>query len=177
MGTSFKLHSHKINYGTGSGQQVVSAINDNNDPQSLWVLKEPFEESICTTGRRIACGQKVRLEHIVSGKNLHSDPEFKAPFSLRQEVSLFGSNGRGDSNDDWVLECPNDPQDYVKGETVLMLKHAETGKYLVTDNEHTFTQDNCRNCPIIGQREVSVSINKGKPAQWQIVGVPLIPHP
>ncbi len=171
VATGFKLHSHQINYGSGSGQRVVSAINEMNDPQSLWIVKEPFDEQPCPTGKRVACGQRIRLEHMASGRNLHSDAEFRSPFSLKQEVSLFGSAGKGDSADDWVLECVNEAQDFVKGGTVLMLRHGETERYLFTENQYTYNHENCRNCPIIGQREVAASLNKGRYSEWQIVGV------
>jgi len=171
IGTSFRLHSHKINYGTGSGQQVVSALNEMNDPGSLWLVKEPFEERPCITGKRIACGQRIRLEHVSTGKNLHSDTEFKSPLSQRQEVSLFGSNGKGDIADDWIIECADDAQDFIKGSTIFLLKHAESQKYLYTDHQYTFNHENCRNCPIIGQREVAAISNKGRFSEWQISGV------
>ncbi len=171
VGTGFKLHSHRINYGTGSGQQVVSAINDMNDPKSLWIVKEPFGDQPCPTGKRVACGQRVRLEHMMSGKNLHSDAEFKAPFSLKQEVSLFGSAGDGDIYDDWVIECTDEAQDFIKGGITFMLRHAETERYLHTESQYTYNQENCRNCPIIGQREVCATLTKGRFSEWRIVGV------
>ena len=169
--TGFKLHSHHINYGTGSGQQVVSTINEMNDPGSLWVIKEPFGERPCTTGKRVACGQRIRLEHLTSGRNLHSDKEFQSPLGNKQEVSVFGFNGNGDISDDWIIECADDGQDFLKGSTIFYLRHAETEDYLYTDNQFTYTQENCRNCPIIGQREVSAAERRDKFCEWQIVGV------
>lgn len=171
METSFNLHSHQINYGTGSGQQVVSGIIDANDPGSLFIFKEAHNEKPCTTGKRIACGQRIRLEHVNSGKNLHSDEEFKSPFSYRQEVSLFGVGGKGDINDDWIIVCKDDSQDFLRGSTVFGLRHAETGKYLYTDNKYSYNQENCRNCPIIGQREVSATLTQSSYCDWKVVGV------
>lgn len=169
--TSYNLHSHSINYGTGSGQQIVSTIHDANDPNSLWLFKEPFGERPCITGKRIACGQRVRLEHVISKKNLHIDKGFKAPFSDNQEVSLFGYEGNGDGDDDWIIDCENVAQDFVKGSTSFSLRHAETGKYLYTDNKNSFNNNNCRGCPIIGQREVSAVGTKSSYCTWKIVGV------
>ena len=84
---------------------------------------------------------------------------------------MFGSEGRGDINDDWIIECTDEAQDFLKGATVFALKHAETGKYLYTDNKYTYNQENCRNCPIIGQREVFATFSKNRYCDWKVVGV------
>ena len=110
---------------------------------------------------------------MTSGKNLHTDPDFKAPFSGRQEMSLFGSEGRGDINDDWIIECKDEAQDFLKGETVFALKHAETEKYVYTDTKYAFNHENCPHCPIIGQREVSATLNKVRYCYWKVLGVRL----
>lgn len=44
----------------------------------------------------IACGTTIRLEHLATGKNLHSH-HFPSPLSNNQEVSAFGENGEGDT--------------------------------------------------------------------------------
>lgn len=36
--SGFKLHSHSVNYGSGSGQQSVTGFPENNDPNSLWAV-------------------------------------------------------------------------------------------------------------------------------------------
>ena len=36
----YHLHSHPITYGTGSGQQAVTALQSENDVGSLWIVKE-----------------------------------------------------------------------------------------------------------------------------------------
>ena len=51
------------------------------------------------------CGDIVRFEHNITGKNLHSHPGHQAPLSGRQEVTGYGSNGDGDVSDDWKIEC------------------------------------------------------------------------
>jgi len=50
------------------------------------------------------CGDLIRLEHIQTGKNLHSH-DVRSPLSHMNEVSGFGTNGEGDSSDNWVTEC------------------------------------------------------------------------
>jgi len=34
----FRLHSHEVNYGTGSGQQSVTAHGSKDDPNSYWLV-------------------------------------------------------------------------------------------------------------------------------------------
>jgi dolichyl-phosphate-mannose--protein O-mannosyl transferase len=67
----------------------------------LWVIKEADGENdktsdtkICTTGEEIKCGQRIRLEHMETGKNLHSH-KINSPISHRNEVSGFGDDGEG----------------------------------------------------------------------------------
>ena len=51
------------------------------------------------------CGSTIRLEHMETGKNLHSHSEHKGPISRKNEVSGFGDDGEGDSYDNWQIEC------------------------------------------------------------------------
>jgi dolichyl-phosphate-mannose--protein O-mannosyl transferase len=74
-------------------------MRDDNDPNSLWMIKEAQNEKPCFTGRKMKCGETIRLEHMSTGKNLHmfKKMDYKAPLSGRQEVSGFGKKGEGDS--------------------------------------------------------------------------------
>ena len=56
------------------------------------------------------CGATVRLEHMKTGKNLHSH-NVKSPISGKQEISAFGDDGFGDEDDNWQLECV-DPESW-----------------------------------------------------------------
>ncbi len=68
----------------------------------MWTIKEAESvEKLCLTGEPIRCGDKIRIEHNVTGRNLHSHSPFKSPLSQQQEVSGYGSNGDGDRGDDW----------------------------------------------------------------------------
>jgi dolichyl-phosphate-mannose--protein O-mannosyl transferase len=44
-----RLHSHDIKYGTGSGQQSVTAIEAKEDGNSYWLIKGPTEKQ-CIRG-------------------------------------------------------------------------------------------------------------------------------
>eukprot|EP00826_Nyctotherus_ovalis_P066402 TRINITY_DN9806_c0_g1_i24.p1 TRINITY_DN9806_c0_g1~~TRINITY_DN9806_c0_g1_i24.p1 ORF type:complete len:287 (-),score=45.43 TRINITY_DN9806_c0_g1_i24:238-1074(-) len=170
--TRFNLHATKFYYGKkGSGQRFVTGIRDANDPNSLWLFKEAFGEPPCRTGKRIACGQRVRLEHVVFNKNLHTDNHYNAPFTTNQEVSLYGDKGHGDIDDDWIIVCTDEQQDYLKGGTIFGLKHAETNSYLYADNKNVYTEKNCRDCPVIGHKVVSSASTMNLFCYWKVVGV------
>ena len=73
---------------------------------SIWTIKEADRSSkMCVTGQPILCGDLIRLEHNMTGKNLHSHSNFRSALSARNEVSAFGSQGDGDGGDDWQVEC------------------------------------------------------------------------
>ena len=86
------------------------------------------------------CGQKIRLEHLSTHRNLHSH-HFSSPLSSQQEVSAFGEGGRGDTGDVWKVMCEGDY--WTRGDN-MMLKHSDTGAYLSASG-HTFGR------PINGQ--------------------------
>ncbi|KAH9143811.1 hypothetical protein AeRB84_012217 [Aphanomyces euteiches] len=46
----FRLHSHEVNYGTGSGQQSVTAHGSQDDFNSYWLVKEGDSEIPCVLG-------------------------------------------------------------------------------------------------------------------------------
>jgi dolichyl-phosphate-mannose--protein O-mannosyl transferase len=77
--TKHHLHSHPIAWGSGSGQQSVTTTGSQNDANSLWLIKESTKylnkdgknEGGCELGVPVKCGDKIRLEHIGTGKNLH----------------------------------------------------------------------------------------------------------
>ena len=169
--TGFILHPQRIIYGTGSGQPAVTAASEANNPNSLWLIKEAAGERPCPTGRKIVCGERIRLEHINTGKHLHSEKVFISPLSRNQEVSLYGTEEVEDTDDDWIIECN---EDIIKVGTIFSLRHAETKRYLHTNREHLYNNRNCRNCQISGQQEVS-AINKwDKYCNWKIIGVRFI---
>jgi dolichyl-phosphate-mannose--protein O-mannosyl transferase len=84
---NYYLHSSEISYGSGSGQQAVTGFDGDHDYNSLWTIKEgEFDNSqvpLCKTGQKIKCGETVRLEHMNSGRNLHSHSSFDSPVSGR----------------------------------------------------------------------------------------------
>lgn len=97
------MHSHDVKYGTGSGQQSVTATELQEDINSHWLIK-PGSGKTIERGQPIKCGSSIRLEHVETKKNLHSH-HFQSPLSGNQEISCYGDNGEGDSGDNWAVIC------------------------------------------------------------------------
>jgi len=164
VATGYSLHSHQINWGSGSAQQSVTASKADRDQNNLWVVKGPTGEKPCRVGEPIKCSSQVRLEHLATAKNLHSH-NYRAPLSGNQEVTGFGEMGVGDQSDDWKLVCSAKPEKtggYWRRSQDVKLKHAATGRYLTTSQAAEFNQQNCRNCPIKGQMEVSAGASSSQ---------------
>ena len=123
----------------------MTAADGFGDYNTVWQVKEAERDEVsapCKTGKVIKCGDRVRFEHNLTGKNLHSHTGFYAPLSNRQEVSGYGDNGDGDLNDDWLVECNNNyaygpvnqTGDVVSGKSLFYLKHMGTDQYLTMEN-------------------------------------------
>ena len=54
----FRLHSHDVKWGSGSGQQSVTSVNAMDDPNSYWVIKAAHGAS-CPQGTPVQHGQVV----------------------------------------------------------------------------------------------------------------------
>lgn len=87
-----RLHSHEVKYGSGSGQQSVTGSDIKEDVNSHWMIKGKETKSPCGRGQPVQCDSEVRLQHITTGRNLHSH-QFRSPLSNQQEVSAFGEQG------------------------------------------------------------------------------------
>ncbi|KAK2947661.1 putative Stromal cell-derived factor 2 [Blattamonas nauphoetae] len=147
--TRHRLHSHEIPYGQGSFGQSVTAYPSGEDPNSMWYLKAAHGKHE-KRGTPIKCGDIIRLEHIKTRKNLHSD-NFQSPASKQQEVSAFGENGVGNELDDWKVICePGKHKHEIWGRGLpVMFQHVHTQKYLFTHKGFTF------NAPLQNQQEVT----------------------
>ena len=89
---------------TTSGSSNDSTLIRVWTPKQKIKAKDPVE--------LVRDGQLVRLEHLATGRNLHSHRE-PAPVTKRHfQVTGYGENGTGDANDVWrvhlVDEPPND---------------------------------------------------------------------
>lgn len=141
----FRLHSHEIPYGSGSGQQSVTGMNAVDDTNSLWLVKEAYGQPPCVRGSTFKHADTIRLQHVNTKKWLHSHLH-ASPLSGAQEVSCYGSAGQSDTGDNWFIET-QDGDVWGRNDKVR-LRHKDTGRYLMTHRK--FYQ-----APIPGQSEVA----------------------
>jgi len=157
QGQSHYLNSSNQSYGTGSGQQIVTFIPKKSTYGALWQVKSADGDEPCVPGTPIACNTIIRLEHLETGKNLHSH-QHRSILSGQQEVSGFGESGNGDKSDDWKVECG---AKYWKRDTNFRLTHHQTVKYLGASNNIKFDERNCGgNCPILHHLEAFARARK-----------------
>ncbi|GAB4854680.1 Stromal cell-derived factor 2-like protein [Ancistrocladus abbreviatus] len=130
--TKFRLHSHEVPYGSGSGQQSVTGFPDVDDSNSYWVVK-PRPESSAKQGDPIKSGNIIRLQHMRTRKWLHSHL-FSSPISGNQEVSCFGSDKESDTGDLWRLMIEGSGKTW-RQDQMIRLQHVETGVYLHSHNK------------------------------------------
>eukprot|EP00919_Chromeraceae_sp_WS-2016_P051341 GHVR01121729.1.p1 GENE.GHVR01121729.1~~GHVR01121729.1.p1 ORF type:complete len:238 (+),score=51.87 GHVR01121729.1:79-792(+) len=151
--SNFYLFSHSIQWGAGSGQQAVTAVDD-RDTSTMWIVKESHGDPICPTGKPVKCGSKVRLEHISTQRNLHSH-EFPGAVTKNYEVCGYGEKGEGDAGDNFSVLCVSG--DFWRMNEKVRLKHVSSKGFLRASQKDRFTHNNCPRCPIVGHLEVTVS--------------------
>lgn len=100
--TGYRLHSHDIKYGTGSGQQSVTGFEQGSDPNSYFQVMQALGAKPFVSGAPVACGATIRLKHQYTHMMLHSHYGVVSPISSKQEVS---ANNSHDLNDNWIIEC------------------------------------------------------------------------
>ncbi len=154
--TGYRLHSHEVSYGSGSGQQSVTAFPGADDPNSYWMVQGSLKKP-CRKGDLMLDGDIVRFEHLATGAHLHSHLH-QSPLSKQQEVSCFGKHGAaGDSGDEWRLICEEN-EHWGRDERVR-LQHVDTSKYL---HSHNKAYGN----PIPGQLEVTAVPRSNANTMW-----------
>ncbi|VDK68848.1 unnamed protein product [Litomosoides sigmodontis] len=150
-----RLHSHDVKYGSGSGQQSVTAVEDGDDVNSHWQVLAAIKGN-CKRGEPVKCNSKIRLKHLTTGCHLHSHL-FAAPLTKEdQEVSCFG-NTESDSGDNWMVVCSNDV--WLR-KNAVKLKHEDTGKFLAISGKQYGR-------PINGQYEVVAISTSKNAALWK----------
>jgi len=171
--TDYLLHSHDINWGSGSGQQSITAYHSFGDANSLWQIYTSSENHTKTYQHAapIKCNDIIRLFHVTTRKWLHSHNGHRSPISQKQEVTGYGRDiSHSDSGDNWKVICTHKNKllnDYWRRGENILLQHVNTQYYLFSSKKYAFTDENCRNCPIIGQYEVSCNEKKVKGSMWK----------
>lgn len=168
--TKYNLYSNKYTWGTGSQMQIITGTRNKDDSNGLWVIKEKHNDELKETGEPVKCNDIIRLEHSNTEKNLHSH-SFKSWITDSQEACGFGNDGIGDINDNFKIICYNNQNSTLLGNTQFFLQHIGTNAYLyINIKTSLYDEKNCRNCPILYQREVSLTQSKDKQCLWKIVG-------
>lgn len=165
-GGTYYLNSggHRIN--AGSGQQLVTSSPDSNQASSLWLVKEADNAAVCTPGKPIAFGTKIRLTHVETGTNLHSHA-VRSPLSNQQEITAYGQDGAGDSGDNWIVNPARGSENYWKAGAEVFIQHVDTGKFLGCSEQAKFTRNNCgRNCPVMNHLEAFGRDRKDDFSKW-----------
>lgn len=152
--SSYKLHSHSVNYASGSGQQSVTGFPDADDSNSLFRVKPMYkpdgEVNACThRGQAIKCGSVLRFQHVNTGNFLHSHAAHKSPISQQQEVSAYDGQ---DTGDNWEVICSGK---YWMRDESIKLKHIDTGRFLFSSKDFSYRH------PIPGQLEIS-AVDEGR---------------
>ncbi|XVE71253.1 hypothetical protein DITRI_Ditri10aG0135800 [Diplodiscus trichospermus] len=88
--TKFRLHSHDVPYGSGSGQQSVTGFPNVDDSNSYWIVRPPPDTS-AKQGDTIPNGAIIRLQHMRTRKWLHSHLH-ASPISGNLEVTALEEN-------------------------------------------------------------------------------------
>ncbi|XP_064316541.1 protein O-mannosyl-transferase 2 isoform X1 [Phalacrocorax carbo] len=103
------LHSHWHLYpeGIGARQQQVTAYL-HKDLNNLWIIKKHDLDTDLSDPSSpvefVRHGDIIRLEHKETCRNLHSH-QHEAPLTRKHfQVTGYGINGTGDSNDFWRIE-------------------------------------------------------------------------
>uniref|UniRef100_A0A1D1Z0D7 Stromal cell-derived factor 2-like protein n=1 Tax=Anthurium amnicola TaxID=1678845 RepID=A0A1D1Z0D7_9ARAE len=125
--TKFRLHSHDVPYGSGSGQQSVTGFPNVDDSNSYWIVRPVLDSSV-KQGDAIESGTIIRLQHMKTRKWLHSHLH-ASPISGNLEVSCFGGEGESDTGDFWRLEIEGSGKTW-KQDQKIRLQHVDTGGYL-----------------------------------------------
>ncbi|KAI9292510.1 hypothetical protein K502DRAFT_367546 [Neoconidiobolus thromboides FSU 785] len=152
--TGYKLHSLNAQYGSGSGQQIVTGLNKQDDHDSFWTVRTEVGKKGVENGTPVKCGSIINLSHLNTGSYLHSHIH-ESPLSSNQEVSCFAGNDQGDN---WQLICQ---ETYWTRENKIQFLHVDTKKYLASDKKHVFPH------PIQGQLEIFGKKKADESTYWR----------
>jgi len=158
--SSARLHSSQMTYGTGSGQQAITAYPVGGDPNSYWIVKGPHGEKQPAQGAPVECGGTIRLQHVGTTANLHAH-NHKSPLTGNIEVSGYGEGDEwGDEYDDFTVECADEADFWLRDQPVY-LYHKKMAGYLSSNAAVKFPRT------IRDHQEVCLMKKKTANAKWR----------
>ena len=116
--SGYRLHSHAVKYGSGSGQQSVTGYPNADDPNSYFNVQGAYPDA-CERGKVIQCGDVIRLLHTSTHMYLHSHQGHASPLSGQQEVSAYDKT---DAGDNWKVVCVDGKDTAWKREQQVRLR-------------------------------------------------------
>ncbi|CAM8958651.1 unnamed protein product [Rhodiola kirilowii] len=130
--TKFRLHSHEVPYGSGSGQQSVTGFPDVDDANSYWIVR-PVPDTSAKSGDTIESGTIIRLQHMKTRKRLHSHLH-ASPISGILRSVCYGGENQSDTGDYWRLMIEGSGKTWKQDQRVR-LQHVDTQGYLHSHNK------------------------------------------
>ncbi|OLY80706.1 Stromal cell-derived factor 2-like protein [Smittium mucronatum] len=88
---------------SGSGQQLVYCDSHDIQDDDAWQVM-PANHDVPTPGLEVTYGTVIRLQHVQTGKFLHSHYHFTCGETGQNEVTCFGGPDYSDDNDHWIVE-------------------------------------------------------------------------
>jgi hypothetical protein len=161
--TGKHLHSHGVKYSSGSRQQEVTGYGG-RDSNDLFRIRHKNGNK-----QDFSNGDIIYITHKNTRKNLHSH-NVRSPVTHQQEVSAYGNNGKGDSNDYWRVILPRGH--IITQGTNFRLQHVNTGKFLHSHRANLRTGSR--------QQEVTAYKRRDSNDYWfvsEITAVPRKPVP
>lgn len=147
----------------GSKQQIVGAVSDADD--STWWLVRPhnggdFEKKATDF---VKAGDVIRLQHVSTGRNLHSHSFAPPQCPDQHEVSAYGEDGAGNHDDDWIVETRADAA--ADTGALFLFKHVTTGHYLHSHDDRHFEAGQQK------YQEVTAFDGDDSNNDWQVVEI------
>ncbi|XP_053669548.1 protein O-mannosyl-transferase 2 [Anopheles marshallii] len=158
------LHSHNHLYpkGFGARQQQVTTYSHKDD-NNKWLIK-PYDKQSLENVTLIKHGDLVRLEHVQTRRNLHSHREQGPVTKKHLQVTCYGEDGQGDTNDVWLVQIVGGKT----GQTVETVTSRLTFYHYI---ERCVLTTTSKQLPKWGfeQQEVTCNPNiRDKAAQWNV---------
>jgi len=172
-GGKYLLSSDERQLNSGSGQQLVTAVQNDKSPNGMWQVREGNDDRFCEAGKPVRCGQVIRLMHLGTGANLHTHG-IRSPISNQHEVTGYGQHGEGDSGDDWKVVCQgggffSGGSEYWSRDMTVQFQSVATNRYLGASSTVKFTEQNCgRGCPILHHLEVFGRNSNDSYSHWKV---------